>query len=100
MALKRDVYEKERYLEVIGLGGRQERGSFVFLRLVAAKEDGGDLLSTKGISQYVGVDFSSELIETARKHFSELRDDRFTLLVGKFQELDDVLKRAWFIAEI
>ena len=88
VAMERDEFEKKKILPflnmkaedmILDIGCGVGRWADAFLPLLSS-------------GKYVGVDFSSSVLDIAKEHFGE--DDRLSFLRGSFQELIPVLDNA------
>ena len=90
LAEKRDLYEAEQFLLRLKRAGIGDH-SIRILDIGCGVGRWADVYRGKEGCEYVGVDFSEEMIRIAKEEYKG--EDNFKFYVGRFQDLSEILKK-------
>ena len=90
LAQKRLVFENDEFLKRVGRAGIK-RDSISILDIGCGVGRWADLYRNEKNCEYIGVDFSDKMIESAKEEYEGV--DNFKFYVGKFQDLSETLRK-------
>ncbi len=90
LAEKRDLYEAEQFIQRLKRAGIADR-SIKILDIGCGVGRWADIYRGKEGCEYVGVDFSEEMIRIAKEEYEG--ESHFSFYVGRFQDLSEILKK-------
>ena len=90
LAEKRDLYEAEQFLQRLNRAGIKDH-SIRILDIGCGVGRWADVYRGNKDCEYVGVDFSEEMIRIAKEEYQG--EKHYNFYVGRFQDLSEILKK-------